>query len=832
MPFHDPLTFDLHKVLERIRHFLPTQAPLKDFIHHNSLHAFQHEHFKQATREASEIFGYQTYLTLEEFRHAHHIGKITKESIQKIIADVKGQDKLAYWYDAMCNTTFNPIITQRIGQIRTQWNNRLHINMDKAIHPTLFRLTAAYLDQGISLYPFPGKRDSFLEDVLALDDQSAIKLFQSGVVRNLIKEKQYAVPDLLDALIGNPNYFECYLLDQQFAHPGWSGMVAYLEKKPSSLFEQRSIGLEDYITLELLLELDYAEKKLGKDRKPLISALEPRPDYFQPLAYSEYWEVLYLWQGAAEWSYHSQVLIGLTNTSTSQAPSRTNISFQAVLCIDDREESLRRHLEAKDHRCETFGVAGFFNVPFYFKPEGAQFNEKSCPAPVNPKHLVCENVSRNKYVKDRHFNYSTHGIITGWLHSTTIGIASAWKMASHLWFPKETNSMSNAFRHIDPNGKLTIEYEGKLENGLQVGFTVEEMTNMVENLLRAIGLTQHFAPIIYLIGHGASSVNNPYFAGYDCGACSGRAGSANARVACTLANNQEVRAHLEIRGINIPETTIFMSGIHDTTRDEILFFETENLSNHHRELHEEYQKVFLSVLQTNAVERARRFERLEYAKKTPSDIHKLIKRRAYSLFEPRPEWNHATNAVCIIGRRKISQSLFLDRRAFLPSYDPYTDPDGAVLSSILNAIAPVCGGINLEYYFSRVDNERLGAGSKLPHNIMGLIGVVNGLDGDLRTGLPAQMVNIHEPLRLMVVVEQEPEVINSVLKKNPSTKNWFDQEWIHLIAKSPDAPDFFQYREQGFAPLDRKNFNSKLDMISDEEIFDSIGPLPVKIIKS
>jgi uncharacterized protein YbcC (UPF0753/DUF2309 family) len=94
--------------------------------------------------------------------------------------------------------------------------------------------------------------------------------------------------------------------------------------------------------------------------------------------------------------------------------------------------------------------------------------------------------------------------------------------------------------------------------------------------------------------------------------------------------------------------------------------------------------------------------------------------------------------------------LFLDRRAFLNSYDPTTDPEGTILTNVMKPIGLVCGGINLEYYFSRVDNKKMGAGTKLAHKVIGLFGFANGSDGDLRPGLPWQMIEVHDPVRLLV----------------------------------------------------------------------------------
>ncbi|MFY7861440.1 MAG: putative inorganic carbon transporter subunit DabA, partial [Chitinophagales bacterium] len=247
--------------------------------------------------------------------------------------------------------------------------------------------------------------------------------------------------------------------------------------------------------------------------------------------------------------------------------------------------------------------------------------------------------------------------------------------------------------------------------------------------------------------------------------------------------------------------TIFMGGLHDTTQDVLQFFDKDLvLSMEQRLAHLTNKKVMRDALLLNAKERSRRFENIN-KESSLMNIHKEIKRRSISFFEPRPEYNHATNALCIVGRRDMTKGLFLDRRAFLNSYHYSKDKEGKFLQGILNAAAPVCGGINLEYYFSRTDNQKLGSGSKLPHNVIGLFGVANGIEGDLRPGLPAQMIEIHEPIRLMIVVEQFPEVIVSAIKANKATYEWFVNEWIHLICYHPTENRMLQFKNGTFEDL-------------------------------
>jgi uncharacterized protein YbcC (UPF0753/DUF2309 family) len=144
-----------------------------------------------------------------------------------------------------------------------------------------------------------------------------------------------------------------------------------------------------------------------------------------------------------------------------------------------------------------------------------------------------------------------------------------------------------------------------------------------------------------------------------------------------------------------------------------------------------------------------------------------------------------TNACAFIGRRHLSRGVFFDRRSFLISYDPTRDPDAAVLTRHLCINGPVGAGINLEYYFSTVNNQGYGSGTKTMHNIAGNFGVMAGASSDLRTGLPWQMVEIHEPMRLLVVVEQTTAVLTQIYQTQPAVRELVGNGWLLLAAIDP-----------------------------------------------
>ncbi|MFZ1705586.1 MAG: putative inorganic carbon transporter subunit DabA, partial [Saprospiraceae bacterium] len=638
-----------------------------------------------------------------------------------------------------------------------------------------------------------------------MEKNTYTSFFKTPRTKRLLLDRKCEIADLLKILVGEESLYEHYLFDQQFSHPGWSGMVSVIEENPKTLLDSRRISLQDIIIFELLLEIDALDYKYGENWIPLGNRIQNKTiPLFYRVEKSEYFDLLHLWQEAYEWSFYDQVLGGILANNTSKIDIHKP-SFQSLFCIDDRECSLRRYIEKIDASAQTFGTPGFFNVAFYYKPMNGKFTMKVCPAPLNPPYLIKEELDHQKNGKDFHFGNYTHSLFFGWLITHTIGFWSAIRLLINIFTPRLSPAATHSFRHMDKFSKLSIEnhHPEQVEDGLQVGFTVEEMADRVEGLLKSIGLVDHFAPIVYAVGHGASSVNNTHYAGYDCGACSGRPGSVNARVISFMANHLEVRNILNTRGIHLPSETIFIGALHDTTRDEIEFYDDTFADSYKASIHQQNKKVFVEALEKNAKERARRFATVN-PKLPLKKSHEVVQRRSVSLFEPRPELNHATNALCIVGRRELTGNLFLDRRAFMNSYDYNNDPQGKYLFSILAAAAPVCGGINLEYYFSRVDNYKLGAGTKLPHNVMGLIGVANGIDGDLRPGLPEQMIEVHDPIRLMIIVEHYESIILQTIQQTETLYEWFENEWVHLVAVHPENKNMSVFKDGLFTSYQPK----------------------------
>lgn len=795
--------FDLEHTLEKLRHFLPSQTPLKDFIHHNSLHAFQHQKFYEAIFTASKIFGYHVTFNLNEYRKLYGIKRIRPEILNHVIIQRKGEANLKTWRNNALQKSYNHGYGPRIGKLRAKWKKHYHFDLDDRVQPLLFRILASYLDQGIALWHFPFEDQGLLQAIRALEKNGFASFFHSKKAKTLLFDDQCSIGTLLDVVVGDERYYEQYLFDQHFSHRGWSGIVSAIEQNPHSILYPKKIHFEDLVFLDLLLEIDALEQELGSNWQPLarVTALEPA-NLFEPVMFSEWHEVMMIWQDAFEWNYYDEVLSGVQHLQLEKKePDEARKRFQGIFCIDERECSLRRHLEHVEPDCETLGCPGFFGVEFFFHPAHGKFYEKLCPVVITPKYLIKEKESGHKRKQELLYNKRSHHVGWGFFISLSLGLWAAVKLMLNIFRPKMSPAISDAFAHMNLEAELIIENTdpAHVENGLQVGFTIEEMANRVENLLHGIGMTEQFAPIVYVVAHGSSSANNPHHGAHDCGACSGRPGSVNARVFAFMANHSKVRQILAIRGVIIPEDTVFISALHDTAADEIAFYDDKQLEDNHAREHELNKQIFEEALNLNAKERSRRFASIN-TKKDIKKVREAIRKRAVSFFEPRPELGHGTNALCFVGHRQLTKGLFLDRRAFMNSYDYRTDPKGTYLLNVMKPLPPVCGGINLEYYFSRVDNQKMGAGTKLPHHVIGLIGVANSSDGDLRPGLPLQMIEVHDPIRLMIIVEHFPEVVLKTITAEDSLYGWFINEWVHLMVIHPIDKTFYYFREGAFQP--------------------------------
>ena len=535
----------------------------------------------------------------------------------------------------------------------------------------------------------------------------------------------------------------------------------------------------------------------------------------------------HIWLRAYEKHYRDQILTALAqNRGRGAWPNRSEQpAAQLVFCMDDREEGIRRHLEEIYPEVETLGAAAHFNVPHNW--QGLNDSQAAplapvIPAPVIPVHQVCEQPASDEEKvgtqhRQRHgllrrghqqlLQMTRRGMILPGLFAALAAPLTLAVLIGKILAPGPFSGLQQRLRQAyEKRLNTRIEFtaandspEATLEAPRE-GFTDVEQADRVQTLLRAIGLNSGFAPIVTILGHGSRNQNNPHTSAYNCGACSGRFSGPNARLVAAMANRPEVRALLAERDILIPEACWFIGGEHDTCNDTITWYDLDLIPAELRQAQQRLNRALQQASQRHAQERCRRFASAPEGL-SPQQAFRHVAARAGDFSQARPELGHATNACAFIGRRSISRGAFFDRRAFLISYDASQDPGGEVLERHLLINGAVGAGISLEYYFSTVDNEQYGCGSKVTHNVTGFFGVMEGAGSDLRTGLPRQMIEIHEAMRLLVVVEAGTEILGKIYQRQPPLQELVGNAWVQLVSLHPESGEMHLFDPQrGWLP--------------------------------
>ncbi len=523
----------------------------------------------------------------------------------------------------------------------------------------------------------------------------------------------------------------------------------------------------------------------------------------------------WVWLQAYERHYRQQVL-GALAANAGRGPWKTRAgrpSAQLVFCMDDREEGLRRHLEEIAPGVETLGAAAHFNVPHAWRGLDDAQAVALCPvvpSVVVPAHEVREQpragadgaarypAHRRRRAlrlgwKTRLYQGTRLGLVSPLLLSLAAAPATLGVLAGKAFAPgalgRLVQRLSRGFEGpVATEIAFTAPHDSPAADpaARRLGFTDVEQADRVQALLRNTGLTFGFSPLVVIMGHGSHSQNNPHASAYNCGACAGHHSGPNARLVSAMANRPAVRALLAERGLHIPDDAWFVGSEHDTCDDVVTWYDEALVPEALRPALDGLKADLAEACALHAQEHCRRFMSAPLSL-TPAAAWRHVTGRANDYAQARPELGHATNACAFVGRRSISRGAFFDRRAFLISYDPSQDPEGEVLERHLVINGAVGAGISLEYYFSSANNERYGCSTKVMHNVSGQIGVMEGASSDLRTGLPRQMIEVHEAMRLLVVVEHRLDVLTAIYQRQPAVRELVGNEWLQLAAIDPDT---------------------------------------------
>lgn len=727
---------------------IPPLWPLQNFVAVNPFLGLSGMPFEQAARlmdtvAHSGILMSSAYY-LEQLRNGDISPRDIRAALSELGSEVEPADPVS-WLEA-CLRNGDP--THGILTVADWLDQNQGSGWRAFIVDEISKWCSSYFDAGQCSWAMPWKDLPLYQAwkrVAAVDANAEI--FGLAGFRDHVKR----LPDSEDAAIEYalrvlrvpPDLTGPFLHRQLMSVFGWSAFSAFHDRQKSS---------QDHLRQLLAVRLAYDTALLSVDETWACQLTDVKSD-------SGFSEAKHIAQLAMEHAYRSSLVRKLRAAPVAVGES-TRKSLQAVFCIDVRSEVYRRALEAQSTDIETLGFAGFFGMPVDVS------GSARCPVLIAPRHQV--------HADRKHSSFFERG-------------AAIWKSLS--------SSASSCFSTVEVGGAWfglrllqgMLPYGGKqapAEN-LHWHIPLSERVDLVAGALRNMSIdVGSLARVVLICGHGSRTENNPYGSSLDCGACGGNKGDINARFAAALLNDPEVRKGLEKRGILLPPDTVFIAGLHVTTTDEVVLYDSERVLSTPQRI--EIERWLEAASRSARIERLRTLapcNRQELGNRADREVE----RRSRDWSEVRPEWGLARNAAFIAAPRTRTRHLNLDGRVFLHEYNQDTDLDATILQMILTAPVIVASWINLQYYGSTVNNQIFGSGNKVIHNVVGTFGIWEGNGGDLRTGLPLQSLHdgdqwVHEPLRLQVFIEAPRKQIDKVLRANPEVRNLVENKWLRLMS--------------------------------------------------
>lgn len=784
--------------------------PLKHFVAVNPFFGLRDLGFQDASDALARITGQGLYMPRDYYRDQLASGRIGRDDLKAAIERCGSRLDA----DTVERTLATPAPQPRLGMAPvSEVLERVEGGLWSSFVAERISLhCAAHFDLGQAIVSMPWRRlplYSSWRKAAGIDRSPAmmgLRGFRRAVAR-LPAEPREAIA-LAIARLGIPDAaVERYLHASLMSVGGWAAWARYLRWQ-AELAGSRDDAIVDLLAIRLMWDMLLFEEKgspalVARWREMLAASMRPPSAKRQASA-----EIDRILLAAMEIGFQRSVIAGLASVPEASVPDRAAArpAVQAAFCIDVRSEVFRRALETVAPEVQTIGFAGFFGIFIEHVPLGSAVARRHVPVIFNPSYRICERVKGG----DR------EGVQAQ--RQRRIGLSKAWKgfklsaascfsfveSAGLMYAPKLVADSFGWSRPVpDPHSQgLDPDIVARVGPTLEAvapepcgtghaasGIPEADRLDQAERILRAMSMTEGFARLVLLAGHGSTTVNNPHATGLDCGACAGQTGEASARVVAALLNDRGVRQGLAERGIAIPEDTWFLAGLHDTTTDSLQLFDTDEVP---AALGPDQERLRQWLEQAGDLTRMERAALLGLGGLPDRAVAAEVRRRSRDWSHVRQEWALANNAAFIAAPRARTAGLDLGGRAFLHEYVWQKDEGFKILELIMTAPMVVANWINMQYYGSVVDNRRFGSGNKVLHNVVGgAIGVLEGNSGELRIGLPLQSLHdgrrwVHEPLRLSVFIEAPETAIEAIVARHALVRQLVDNGWLHLLRIGAD----------------------------------------------
>jgi hypothetical protein len=754
---------------------IPPAWPLAATVAVNPFMGQAQEPLAAASARLARATGETATMDRSWYRDKVASGAVTDHDIKAAIAAAPGSAKDLTLEAVMASLAETPVEENAVPTVADLAAQVSGIDWPAIIAERVTAWAGSFFDEGQAFWSVPRNKSVFASwRSYAIHDLTSEILGLKGFATHMLESPDQARDMILKsshALSIKQAEASSYYHQLLMTMGGWAQYGRY------HLWQANLTGGDDDIMLDLLaVRIAWEDALLAQYGDTIAASWEKaRGHHGAKLAPTQSQEIDAILQEACERAEQRRLSALIGQKAESDTAKNDRPALQLALCIDVRSEVYRRAIESLDPSIETLGFAGFFGLTLSHRRFASDVEELRLPVLLNPSlSSVSGTVSDDE--ADKAARYKERATRAwGRFKLAAVSTFAFVESASPVYLPKlirDAFALKSDKVVTDPAPQLVDELPAK------------DAIDAAETILRAMSLTDNFARLVVMAGHGATVENNPHESALQCGACGGYSGEANARLLAQLLNIKDVRTALVDRGITIPEDTLFLGALHNTTTDSVQIFTDGHETSEDADAIKQAQSWF---------DQAGKLTRTERSLRLPgAHSDDDVRMRSHDWAQVRPEWGLAGCSAFIAAPRARTEGKDFSGRSFLHNYDWKQDKEFSVLELIMTAPVVVGSWISLQYFGSVTAPDVFGAGNKLLHNVMGGIGVLEGNTGPMRAGLPWQSVHdgeklMHDPLRLTVCIEAPCEAMTDILERHDGVRALFDNRWLHLIALDEDG---------------------------------------------
>jgi hypothetical protein len=279
----------LEEALAYSRKFLPEQGPLEYFVHHNTLHSFEHLNFFQALESAKSLYGAKTHKSFRWFNKRYRENRISEKDIETVIdqnlpmfsdSSKKLVRNLLNWEESfhsektsiqkekfLTDIHWSSVeVSCQFHILETYWENIKKTSNETYLKNTIkdirIKFLAAFFDKGLAYWQMEDRHkglfycfSEYCHHLPGIGYSKVLKDELRDLKNQNFESASEMICYLLESLEVPRDLWSQFIFKSLYLIKGWTSLVISLDSNQLVNPTNIQIDFEEYVVANLLIEL-------------------------------------------------------------------------------------------------------------------------------------------------------------------------------------------------------------------------------------------------------------------------------------------------------------------------------------------------------------------------------------------------------------------------------------------------------------------------------------------------------------------------------------------------------------------------------------------------